>query len=106
MRLSNLAKAQAAVVIAVLIFMGCASTSGRQSTGQVVDDSAITAKVKSSFLADPVVSATAISVTTTDGAVSLDGFVKSEQERLRAIQLAQSTQGVRVVDARNLVVRR
>jgi hyperosmotically inducible periplasmic protein len=106
MKLSNLAKTLAAVVIAVLILMGCASTTGRQSTGQVVDDSAITTKVKSSFLADPVVSATAISVNTTDGVVSLDGFVKSEQERQRAIQLAQSTQGVRVVDTRNLVVRR
>jgi hyperosmotically inducible periplasmic protein len=106
MKPSNLAKTLAAVVIAVLILMGCASTTGRQSAGQVVDDSAITTKVKSSFLADPMVSATAISVTTTDGAVNLDGFVKSEQERQRAIQLAQSTQGVRVVDARNLVVRR
>ena len=67
---------------------------------------AITAKVKSSLLADPVVSATAIDVDTTAGAVSLNGIVKSEQERQRAIQLAQSTQGVRVVDARNLVIRR
>jgi hyperosmotically inducible periplasmic protein len=106
MRLSNLAKTQAAVVIAVLILMGCASTTGQQSAGRVVDDSAITTKVKSSFLADPVVSATAISVDTTDGVVSLSGIAKSEQERQRAIQLAQSTQGVRVVDARNLVVRR
>ena len=107
MRLSNLVKAQAAVVIAVLILMGCASsTTGGSSTGQVLDDSAITTKVKSSFLADPVVSATAISVTTTDGVVSLNGNAKNEQERQRAIQLAQSTQGVRAVDARNLVVTR
>jgi osmotically-inducible protein OsmY len=106
MRLSNLAKTLAAVVIAVLILMGCASTTGRQSAGQVLDDSAITTKVKSSFLADPVVSATAISVTTTDGVVSLNGHAKNEQERQRAIQLAQSTEGVRAVDARNLVVSR
>jgi hyperosmotically inducible protein len=80
--------------------------TGRQSAGEAVDDSAITAKVKSSLLADPIVSATAIDVDTTAGAVSLNGIVKNEQERQRAIQLAQSTEGVRVVDARNLVVRR
>ena len=86
--------------------MGCTAMTGRQSVGEAVDDTAITAKVKSSFLADPVVSATAIDVDTTAGAVSLNGIVKSKQERQRAIQLAQSTQGVQVVDARNLVIRR
>jgi hyperosmotically inducible periplasmic protein len=106
MKLLNLAKTQMAIVIAVLTLMGCAAMTGRQSAGEAVDDSAITAKVKSSLLADPIVSATAIDVDTTAGAVSLNGIVKSEQERQRAIQLAQSTQGVRVVDAHNLVVRR
>jgi hyperosmotically inducible periplasmic protein len=106
MKLLNLAKTQMAIVIAVLILMGCAAMTGRQGAGEAVDDSAITAKVKSSLLADPIVSATAIDVDTTAGAVSLNGIVKNEQERQRAIQLAQSTEGVRVVDARNLVVRR
>jgi hyperosmotically inducible protein len=106
MKLLNLAKTYTAVVIAVLILVGCTAITGRQSVGEAADDSAITAKVKSSLLADSVVSASTIDVDTTDGAVSLNGIVKSEQERQRAIQLAQSTQGVRVVDARNLVVRR
>jgi hyperosmotically inducible periplasmic protein len=106
MKLSNLAKTHAAIVIAVLILMGCTAMTGRQSAGEAVDDTAITAKVKSSLLADSVVSASTIDVDTTNGAVSLNGIVKSEQERQRAIQLAQSTQGVRVVDARNLVIRR
>ena len=106
MKLLNLAKTHTAIVIAVLILMGCTAMTGRQSVGEAVDDTAITAKVKSSFLADSVVSASAIDVDTTAGAVSLNGIVKSEQERQRAIQLAQSTQGVRVVDARNLVIRR
>jgi hyperosmotically inducible periplasmic protein len=106
MKLSNLAKTHAAIVIAVLILMGCTAMTGRQSVGEAFDDSTITAKVKSSLLADSVVSASTIDVDTTNGAVSLNGIVKSEQERQRAIQLAQTTQGVRVVDARNLVVRR
>jgi hyperosmotically inducible protein len=106
LKLSNLAKTHAAIVIAVLFLMGCTAMTGRQSVGEAVDDTAITAKVKSSLLADSVVRASTIDVDTTNGAVSLNGIVKSEQERQRAIQLAQSTQGVRVVDARNLVIRR
>ena len=57
-------------------------------------------------MADPVVSASAIHVETTAGVVSLTGFVDSDQERRRAIQLAQGVAGVEEVDARNLVVKR
>ena len=106
MKLINLCKAQAAVVLAVLILMGCAAMTGRQSAGEAYDDTAITAKVKSSLIGDSVVSASAIDVDTLAGTVSLNGIVKSEQERQRAIQLARSTQGVKQVDARNLIVRR
>jgi osmotically-inducible protein OsmY len=106
MKLLNLAKKPAAVVITVLILMGCTAMTGRQSVSEAIDDSTITTKVRSSLLADSVVSGSVIDVDTMDGAVSLNGIVRSEQERQRAIQLAQSTQGVRVVDARNLVIRR
>jgi hyperosmotically inducible protein len=79
---------------------------GRQSPSAAVGDTTITAKVNSSFVADPVVSATAIDVDTTGGVVSLTGFVNNEQERQRAIQLAQAVTGVNRVTAGNLVVRR
>ena len=99
-------KAQMAVVMAVLMLAGCAAMTGRQSPGAAVDDTAITTKVKSSLLADPVVSALAIDVDTTDGVVSLTGIVVSEQERQRAVQLAQGIAGVKRVDASTLVLRR
>jgi hyperosmotically inducible periplasmic protein len=95
----------AAVGMAVLVLVGCAGTSSRESTGEFVDDSAITTKVKSSFVADPMVSALAINVQTTKGVVHLQGIVNNEQERQRAIQLAQAVGGVKQVDARNLFVR-
>jgi hyperosmotically inducible periplasmic protein len=79
---------------------------GRQSPSAAVGDTTITAKVNSSFVADPVVSATAIDVDTTGGVVSLTGFVNNEQEKQRAIQLAQAVTGVNRVTAGNLVVRR
>ena len=93
-------------IIAVLMLVGCAITSSRESTGEFLDDAAITTKVKSSFVADPLLSASAISVETTQGVVHLTGTVKSEQERHRAIQLVQGVAGVREIIVRDLVVQR
>jgi osmotically-inducible protein OsmY len=93
-------------VMAVLMLVGCATTASRESTGESIDDAAITTKVKSSFVADPLVSASAISVETTQGVVYLAGSVKSELERQRAIQLVQGVAGVREIIVRNLVVQR
>ena len=106
MKCLNLLKAPVAVVITVLLFMGCAAMTGRQSAGEAAGDSAITAKVKSNLLADSVIGASAIDVDATAGAVSLSGFVTSEQEHQRAVQLARSVEGVKRVEARNLVIRR
>jgi osmotically-inducible protein OsmY len=106
MKLSNLIKAPAAVVLVVLILMGCAAMTGRQSPSAAAEDTAITTKVKTSLVADPVVSGTAIDVDTTDGVVNLSGFVNSQQELQRAVLLAQGVNGVKRVDARNVVVRR
>jgi osmotically-inducible protein OsmY len=106
MRLSHLFKAQVAIVLALLIFAGCSAMTGRQTAGSAANDTALTTKVKSSLLADSVVGGLALDVDTTEGVVSLNGIAKSEQERQRAIQVAQSVDGVRRVDARNLVVQR
>ena len=106
MSLSHLFKVQAAIVMAVLILIGCSAMTGRQGVGEAVSDTSITTKVKSSLLADSMVGGLAIDVDTTDGRVSLNGIVNNEQERQRAIQVAQSVNGVKRVDARNLVVRR
>lgn len=93
-------------VMAMLMLVGCATTSSRESTGEFLDDAAITTQVKSSLVADPLLSASAISVETTQGVVHLTGTVKSEQERHRAIQLVQGVAGVREIIVRDLVVQR
>jgi hypothetical protein len=82
--------------------MSSLSAWAQRSIGEVVDDSLITAKVKASLAADPQVSALAINVDTANGVVSLTGVVSSEQARQRAIQLAQSTEGVKRVETQNL----
>jgi hyperosmotically inducible protein len=89
-------------VLTALMVVGCAEIMGRGS----VDDVTITSSVKSRFVADPTVSASAINVDTSRGVVSLTGFVDTEQERQRAIQIAQGVAGVRQVNAVNLVVKR
>ena len=93
-------------VMGLLMLIGCASTSSRGSIGESSEDADITARVQSSFAADPLVSASAIGVQTTQGVVHLSGAVKSEQERFRAIQLVQGVAGVREIIVRNLAVQR
>jgi hyperosmotically inducible periplasmic protein len=99
-------RAWGAVVLMGLMFVGCAALTGRQDAGEAASDTAITAKVKSSFAADPLLSASAIGVTTSGGVVHLTGSVKSEQERQRAIQLIQGVAGVREIVVRGLGVQR
>jgi osmotically-inducible protein OsmY len=94
------------MAMAVLLMLSFTSIGMAGSTGDFVDDSVITTKVKSSFVADSTVSALDISVETTQGVVNLTGIVNNEQERQRAIQIAQETDGVKKVDARNLLVKR
>ena len=99
-------KAWGAVVLVGLMLVGCAAMAGRQGAGEAASDAAITAKVQSSFAADPLVSASAIGVTTSGGVVYLTGSVKSEQERQRAIQLVQGVPGVKEIVLRELAVQR
>jgi hyperosmotically inducible periplasmic protein len=92
-------------LLVIGLLVGCASTPEKRSTGEVIDDTTITTKVKANLLADPMVSSFAISVETSRGVVSLTGIVNSTGERAQAIQVAQETGGVRRVDARNLFIK-
>lgn len=79
------------------------SAEAGRSVGQVVDDAAITAAIKSKLVADSVVGGLKIDVDTKDGVVSLNGPVKSQTERDTAIRIARETSGVKDVRD-NLVV--
>jgi hyperosmotically inducible periplasmic protein len=99
-------RAWGAVVLVGLVLVGCAALTGQQGAGEAASDAALTAKVQSSFAADPLLNASAIGVTTSRGVVHLTGSVKSEQERQRAIQLVQGVPGVREIVLRGLAVQR
>lgn len=73
---------------------GCAGTSTRQSTGEYVDDAAVTAKVKAALVQDEIVKAMQVDVTTFKGNVQLSGFVDTAEQKARAAQVAATVEGV------------
>jgi osmotically-inducible protein OsmY len=73
---------------------GCAATATRESTGEFIDDSAITANVKTVIYNDPELKIGQISVETYKGVVQLSGFVNSTAAIAKASHLAASAQGV------------
>lgn len=85
------------VTILSVTLSGCSSSPTQSSTGQFIDDSAITAKIKTKLLDDPQVRGTAISVETFKGTVQLSGFANSKEEISHAESLAKSVDGVRAV---------
>ncbi|MGH8507726.1 MAG: BON domain-containing protein [Gammaproteobacteria bacterium] len=88
----------ARITIAALLLAGCTSTPTQESTGEYIDDTTITTKVKTALLNDPTVSGLAINVETFRGTVQLSGFASSDQEKERSEELASSVEGVRSVE--------
>ena len=85
-------------------FVGCASTSKKEGTGEYFDDTVITTKVKSAIFADPTLKVLQINVETFKGEVQLSGFVDSRQSATKAEEVARGVKGV-VAVKNNLVVR-
>jgi osmotically-inducible protein OsmY len=80
--------------VALTSVAGCASTRTHESTGQYVDDSAITASVKAAIFNEPGLKSAEINVETYKGRVQLSGFVGSQEKSQRAVQVAQGVAGV------------
>jgi len=82
----------------------CAATPTQESSGGYVDDSTITAKVKTNLAQDPKVSASDVSVKTYKGVVDLSGFVDSQSQISEAKLVAGQVNGVKSVH-NNLIVK-
>jgi len=78
-------------------FVGCASTSTREGTGEYIDDSVITTKVKAAIINEPTLKATEINVETFKGSVQLSGFVAQPADAARAAEVARGVKGVKSV---------
>lgn len=87
-----------------LSLAACSLFQGRETTGEYVDDSTLTAKVKEAYVADSQVSAMQINVETMQGVVQLSGFASSKAAEQRAVTLAQAVKGVQSVKD-NIIVR-
>jgi osmotically-inducible protein OsmY len=88
----------------IAVFLGCASTPTREGTGEYVDDSAITTKVKAAILNEPSLKVFQINVETFKGEVQLSGFVDSTQSVNKAGEVARGVGGVKSVK-NNLIVK-
>ena len=85
------------VLMLIATFVACASTSKQEGTGEYVDDSVITTKVKSLLAADDFLKSFEITVETYKGIVQLSGFVDSQSAVNKAGQIAGSVKGVKSV---------
>ena len=77
--------------------VACAPTKTSESTGQYVDSSAITTKVKNAILQDPELKVMQIHVNTYKGTVQLSGFVDRSEMIARAGAVARDVEGVKAV---------
>jgi osmotically-inducible protein OsmY len=84
-------------IIAVAGIIGCASTSRSEGTGEYVDDTVITAKVKTAIFEQPTLKSSEINVETFKGVVQLSGFVRSQANVNTAIMTAKNVRGVESV---------
>ena len=92
------------LLMVIATFAACAATRTQESTGEYVDDSVITTKVKSLLAEDDFLKSFQISVETYQGTVQLSGFVDSRKAVDKASQIARSVSGVKSIK-NNLIVK-
>ena len=82
------------LAVVFTVMLGCASTAKHEGTGEYIDDSVITTKVKTAVLNEPTLKSSEINVETFKGVVQLSGFVNSEADIKKAAEVARGVKGV------------
>ena len=85
------------LLMLIATFVACASTRTQESTGQYVDDSVITTKVKGLLAGDDFLKSFQIGVETYKGVVQLSGFVNSQKAVDKAVEITRSVNGVQSI---------
>ena len=85
------------ILMLIVTFVACASTPTRESTGEYVDDSVITTKIKSLLAADDFLKSFQIGVETYKGVVQLSGFVNSQKAVDKAVEITRSVKWVKAI---------
>lgn len=81
-------------VVLIAFIAGCAGSKNKESTGEYIDDTVLTSKVKAEIFNDPMLKVLQINVESYKGVVQLSGFVDSAQTAAKAVELAKSVKGV------------
>ena len=92
------------VLMMIAAFVACASTPKKEGTGEYIDDSVITAKIKTQLANDDFLKSFQISVESRKGIVQLSGFVDSQKAVDKAGQIARGVEGVKSL-RNNLIVK-
>lgn len=94
--MNQMSKILSAALLAVTLVsvVGCASTSQKEGTGEYIDDSVITTKVKAAIFNEATLKSAEINVETFKGVVQLSGFVNSQADINKAVEVARSVSGV------------
>jgi hyperosmotically inducible protein len=87
----------ALLAVTLVSVVGCASTAKQEGTGEYVDDTLITTKVKTAILGEPTLKVAEINVETFKGVVQLSGFVSSKAAAGKAVEVARGVGGVKSV---------
>jgi osmotically-inducible protein OsmY len=82
------------LAVALMAVVGCASTRTHEGTGEYVDDTVITTKVKAAIFNEPSLKSAEINVETFKGVVQLSGFVSSQANIITALNVARGVGGV------------
>src|SRR5450631_53843 len=97
--MKNIARKLATLIgiLFVAVALGCASAAKQEGTGEYVDDTVITTKVKAAILNEPTLKSAEINVETFKGVVQLSGFVSSSAAESTAVAVARKVEGVKSV---------
>lgn len=82
---------------------GMTLKDGKATVGNAVDDSVITAQVKSALFSDPGVKSFDVAVVTRKGEVQLSGYVATSAQINRIVEIAGAVPGVTSVDSKMTV---
>ncbi len=85
------------LALGMATILGCASTANHEGTGEYVDDTVITTKVKAAIFNEPSLKVSEINVETYKGTVQLSGFVKYPVDMTRAVEVSRAVNGVKAV---------
>src|SRR5438034_3037872 len=96
-RINSMVAAFVLATTAVIGLTGCAGDRYTRSTGENIDDTATSGRVKDALAKDGVYRYPDVKVTTFKGTAQLSGFVETRDQKTRAGELARNVAGVREV---------